>query len=200
MPTPKSPPIKISALQRTVLETLSNGRIASKRDVERAVLILHLENHPNSVTAAKLNCNCLTAKHWRLKWLSFQPLFEKVEDSEGPNKLVKLKEAIFGFLADAPRPGAPPTYSAEQYCQIMAVCLEDPQESGRPITHWTHQELADEIHKRGIATISKSHLGLFLKRQRPQAPLVPILAKPALYTGGAGNRQPNYQPMLPASG
>jgi hypothetical protein len=161
---------------------------------------LHLDIYPNSVTAAILNCNYLTAKHWRLKWLSFEPLFEKIENSEDPNRLGKLKDAIFEFLADAPRSGAPSTYSAEQYCQMLGVCLEDPQESGRPITHWTHQELADEIQKRGIAAISKSHLGLFLKRQRPQAPLVPILAKPALYTGGAGNRQPNYQPMLPASG
>lgn len=193
MPTPKSPPIKISASQRAVLEPLSNSRTSSKRDIERAVLILHLENYPNSVTAAILNCNYLTAKHWRLKWLSFEPLFEKIENSEDPDKFVKLKDAIFEFLADAPRSGKPPTYSAEQYCQMLAVCLENPEESGRPITHWTHQELANEIQKRGIAAISKSHLGFFLKRQRPQTPLVPILAESPLHTGGTGNGQQAYQ-------
>jgi putative transposase len=193
MPTPKSPLIKISKFQRAILEPLSNSRTASKRDIERSILILHLDIYPNSVTAAILNCNYLTAKHWRLKWLSFEPLFEKIENSEDPNRLGKLKDAIFEFLADAPRSGAPSTYSAEQYCQMLGVCLEDPQESGRPITHWTHQELADEIQKRGIAAISKSHLGLFLKRQRPQAPLVPILAESSLYTGGVGNRQQAHQ-------
>jgi hypothetical protein len=55
---------------------------------------------------------------------------------------------------------------------MLAVCLEDPKDSGRPITHWTHEELTDEIHKRGIATISKSHLGFFLKRQRPQTSFI----------------------------
>lgn len=189
MPTPKSPQIIISASQRAVLEQLSKSRTASKRDIERAILILHLENHPNSVTAARLELNYLTAKHWRLKWLSFLPLFEKIESGDDPDKAGKLKAAIFGFLADAPRSGAPPTYTAEQYCQIMAVCLEDPQESGRPITHWTHEELTDEVRKRGIATISRSHLGLFLKRQRPQAPFVQILAKSPLHTGRIGNRQ-----------
>jgi hypothetical protein len=56
MPTPKSPPIAISASQRAILETLSKSRIASKRDIERAALVLHIEIHPNSVTAKELNC------------------------------------------------------------------------------------------------------------------------------------------------
>lgn len=193
MPTPKSPPIKITPSQRAVLVQLSNSRTDSKRDIERAILVLNLEKYPNRVTASILNCNYLTAKHWRLKWLSFEPLFEKIENSEDPNRLAKLKDAIFEFLADAPRSGAPPTYSAEQYCQMLAVCLEDPEESGRPITHWTHQELADEIQKRGIAAISKSHLGFFLKRQRPQTLLVPILAESSLHARGTGNRQQAYQ-------
>jgi len=182
MPTPKSPQITISASQRTVLEPLSKSRTARKRDIERAVLILHLENNPNSVTAAQLNCNYLTAKHWRLKWLSFQPLFEKIESSDDPNRYRELKDAIFECLSDSPRSGAPPTYSAEQYCQMLGVCLEDPRDSGRPITHWTHHELADEIQKRGIAAISKSHLGFFLKRQRPQTPFIQVLAESPLHT------------------
>jgi putative transposase len=188
MPIPKSPSITITAAQRAVLEPLAKSRTASKRDNERATLILHLENHPNSVTASVLRCNYLTAKHWRLKWLSFQPIFENIEASDEPDRLARLKEAIFECLGDAPRPGAPPTYTAEQYCQMMAVCLEDPRDSGQPITHWTHQELADEIQKRGIATISKSHLGSFLKRQRPQTPFVQVLAESPLHTGRNGNR------------
>jgi hypothetical protein len=193
MPTPKSPPIAISASQRAILETLSKSRTASKRDIERAALVLHLENNPNSVTGKELNCCYLTAKKWRLKWLRYQPRFEKIEGSEAPDRPAQLKAAIFEFLADAPRSGAPPTYSAEQYCQMLAVCLEDPQDSGRPITHWTHEELTDEIHKRGIATISKSHLGFFLKRQRPQAAFIQVLAEPPLHTGRIGNGQSAHQ-------
>ncbi len=94
------------------MEPLSNSRTASKRDIERAILILHLENHPNSVVASMLNCNYLTAKHWRVKWLSFQPVFEEIENSEDLNKSAKLKAAIFEFLADAPPVRAHPLLTA----------------------------------------------------------------------------------------
>ena len=170
-------------MQRAILLPLSNSRTASKRDIERATMILHLENHSNSATAATLGCNFLTAKHWRQKWLAFQPRFDKIEGGEAPDKPAQLRTAVFEFLADAPRPGAPPTYSAEQYCQIMAVCLEAPEDSGRAITHWTHRELTDEVHKRGIADISESHLGFFLKRKRPETPPIWLLAQPTLYAG-----------------
>jgi transposase len=43
------------------------------------------------------------------------------------------------------------------------VACEPPDKSGRPITHWTHAELADEVIKRGIvASISVRHLGRLL--------------------------------------
>jgi putative transposase len=53
-------------------------------------------------------------------------------------------------LADASRPGAVPRLSAEQVCQIVALACEQPSGSGRPISHWSDRELADEIVRRGI--------------------------------------------------
>jgi hypothetical protein len=132
MPTPESPPIAISASQRAILETLSRSRTGSKRDIEQAALVLHLENHPNSMTAKELNCNHLTPKKWLLKWLRYQPPFDAIESSEAPDRLAQLSAAIFDFLADAHRSGAPTTYSPGQYCQMLAICLEDPQDSGDP--------------------------------------------------------------------
>ena len=47
---------------------------------------------------------------------------------------------------------------------IIATACEPPEKSGRPVTHWTSRELADEVIKRGIvATISVRHVGRFLK-------------------------------------
>ena len=67
------------------------------------------------------------------------------------------------MLADAPRPGTRPTFTSAQVVQILAVACEPPSLSGRPITHWTHRELRDEVVKRGIVpTISKSHVGHLL--------------------------------------
>ena len=65
-------------------------------------------------------------------------------------------------LQDAPRPGAPATFSAEQWCQIIALACEPREASGRPISHWTPRELADEARKRGIVgTISTRHVARF---------------------------------------
>lgn len=47
----------------------------------------------------------------------------------------------------------------------MALACESPEDSGRPISHWTPRELADETIKRGIVkTISPRHLGRFLNQ------------------------------------
>ena len=47
--------------------------------------------------------------------------------------------------------------------QLMAC--EDPEDSGRPISHWTGREIADEIKKRGIVDhISPRHAARLLKR------------------------------------
>jgi transposase len=46
----------------------------------------------------------------------------------------------------------------------LAVACEPPEKSGRPITHWTAHELADEVIKRGIvASISPSQVNRYLR-------------------------------------
>ena len=73
-------------------------------------------------------------------------------------------------LADAPKPGAPPKFTPEQICQIIALACEKPTDCERPISHWSHSELADEIMRRGIVqSISPRHAGRLLKRGRSQA-------------------------------
>lgn len=86
--------------------------------------------------------------------------------------------AVKQRLADEQRPGAPATITAEQWCQIMALACSAPSESGRPISHWTPRELAEEAIKRGIVeTISTRHVGRFLKSGRVEATQKSILAK-----------------------
>jgi len=70
-------------------------------------------------------------------------------------------------LSDLPRSGTPPKFTAEQLVQIMAVACEAPAESGRPVSHWTPPELADEVVKRQIVeSISPSSVWRFLKSGR----------------------------------
>ena len=80
-----------------------------------------------------------------------------------------LRALVRTGLRDLPRRGTPPTFTAEQIVQIIAVACEEPAQSERPISHWTPAELADEVIKRKlVASISPSSVERFLKSGRSQ--------------------------------
>ena len=164
MPAPKSPPIAVSEQQKEILAKITRQSTADFREVSRASLLLEIaKGKPNSKIAKIKNCSIDKVKHWRYKWLENQEALIKVETEQ--RDINKLEKSIREILKDNPRPGAPPTYSSEQYCQILAVALEQPEESGRPISQWSSRELADECNKRGITSgISDRQVGRFLKR------------------------------------
>jgi putative transposase len=61
--------------------------------------------------------------------------------------------------------------------QIIALACESPSEAGRPVSHWTPAELADEAVKRGIVEeISPRSVGRFLKRGYSTTSSQPLLA------------------------
>jgi len=170
MATPKSPSITISEQQKEILSKTARQSTACFREVSRASLILEIEKgKPNSRIAKIMSCSIDKVKHWRYKWLANQDTLTKIETEHQDNS--KLEKSIREILKDNPRPGAPPTYSSEQYCQILAVALEHPEESRRPISQWSSRELADECNKRGITSeISDRQAGRFLKRNRCETP------------------------------
>jgi len=80
-------------------------------------------------------------------------------------KCADFKALIIELLSDEPRPGKPARFSPEQISQILSIACEKPEDSGRPITHWTSQEIAFEAQKRGIVTsISDSYVRKLLKK------------------------------------
>jgi len=84
------------------------------------------------------------------------------------------------LLTDKKRPGAPGTFTFEQFVQIMALACERPTESDRPVSAWTPSELADEAVKRGIVKqISPRTVGRFLKSERFAASSQSVLAHTA---------------------
>ena len=69
-------------------------------------------------------------------------------------------------LSDIARSGRPAIITAEQWCKIMALACEKPENHNLPMTHWSHSTLTAEVIKQGIVeTISPSHIGDFLKKQ-----------------------------------
>ena len=68
-------------------------------------------------------------------------------------------------LKDRPRSGRPSEITAEQWCKIMALACEKPENHGVPITHWSLPSLTAEIIKQGIVDkISTTYVGTFLKK------------------------------------
>ena len=161
MPGPKAPPITLAQDERHQLETLIRAHKTSQQISFRAQLILRLADGLNTQEVADdLDTSRPTVRRWRRHWLT------------------RLQDPVPQRLQDASRPGTPATFSAEQWCQIMALACEPPEVSGRPISQWSSRELADEAIKRRIVeTISRRHVDRFLKSGRPQTTSQPLLAQ-----------------------
>ena len=102
------------------------------------------------------------ARRWRTRWSQHRDRLAEAEREGATDK--DLAKLLLALLSDEPRPGTPPTFTAEQLTLIIAVACEPPEACGRPVTHWTPRELADEVIKRGIVeTISPRHVDRLLK-------------------------------------
>jgi transposase len=181
---PKPTAVILPPTQREGLETLIRRHSSPQQAVLRARIVLAAaDGLNNSQVARTLGVSIPTARAWRDRWVGLQAVPE--EDL-----------GIDDRLADAPRPGRPPRITAEQVCRVVALACEAPATSGRPITHWTGREVADEIIKRGIVDrISPRHAGRLLKTDRPEAPPGPALADPQARRGLPGRRRGDVRPV-----
>ena len=164
MPGPKALPINLSEEAITGLTKLIKAHQTGQQIVLRARIILAAgQDHSNSQIARDLGVDVDTVRLWRQRWQLLEPM---------PLNDLSLEDR----LADLARPGAPARITADQRCQIEALACEQPEKSGRPITHWTHREIADELIQRKIVDdISPRHAGRLLKRGRSQTPSEPLL-------------------------
>ena len=72
--------------------------------------------------------------------------------------------SILQRLQDQERVGAPAKFSMEQATELFALACSSPSDYGRPISHWTARELAEEIMFQGIIeSISVRHVGRLLE-------------------------------------
>jgi putative transposase len=177
MPGPAAAAIAVSAVQRGLLRRLAQRQTAPQRLVRRAQVILALAVNPCVGAAARqLGLTRRSIRLWRDRWLQATDALARVQQEQASE--TALLDLIEQALADAPRPGCPATFGPEQIVGIVAVACEPPSESGRPISHWTARELADEVKKRQIVKhVSPRSVGRFLKRGRAAAAPQPLLAQ-----------------------
>jgi transposase len=154
--------VVITERQQAVLLELSKSRTESRLVVQRATIVLRsFDGRLNEEIAAEVGLGRHQVGKWRRRWQEAWDELAALECRE-PRK---LREAIYEVFRDAPRCGAPATFTAEQVTQILALACEPPEKSNRPITHWTRRELYQEVLLRGIVPqISESQVGRYLQR------------------------------------
>ncbi len=167
MPGPKPPEIVLHAEQRRELERLVSANKAAQALVRRArVVRLAAMGYSNTAIAEQVPMDVEAVGLWRHRWAALCGI--PVDEMNVATR-----------LADAPRPGAVPRLSPEQVCQILALACEQPSGSDRPISQWSHRELADEIVRRGITDrISPRHASRLLKSGRLAAAPRAVLVDP----------------------
>ncbi len=156
-----APPITLGDDQRRCLEALARGHTTPQQVALRARMILLGDDAIGvRAIARRLGVWPKTVRRWHRRWRS------SPEDAE-----------VAARLADAPKSGAPAKFTPEQICAIIAIACEPPSDSGRPITHWSQQEVADEAMRRGVVDrISQRSVGRFFKRIGLEAASHPLLA------------------------
>lgn len=136
----KAQSIELDEETRAVLASRVRAKTTPQRDVTRARIILLAADGVSSRRISKeVGMHESHVAMWRQRFLA--------GGLEG--------------LKDAPRPGTPPTYGAEDRMKVVALATtrRDPDE---PEATWTYQALADELADE--VGISRSQLWRFLDR------------------------------------
>ena len=133
---------KLTTEEREKLERLARSRTEEARLVVRAKIVLGLAagERPYQV-ADRVGVGRAAAYEWLHRF-----------NAEG------LKG-----LTDHPRPGRPPTYTAEQRAEVIAAALTRPEDLGMPFASWTLDRLQAYLSE---------HKGIGIKRTRIDAILI----------------------------
>jgi transposase len=161
----KARKIVITETQQQILIALRDARTSPKHLAQRAaIVLLGFEKLSNEQIARQVGVGRHQVGVWRRRW---QHDWERLTCIECAETRARLERAIRETLSDAPRPGSPGKFTPEQVAQIYALACEPPENSGRPITHWTHVKLADELARRGIVeSISATRVGELLREAK----------------------------------
>jgi transposase-like protein len=149
MPARKATGLTLSVDQRTELESAVRTHATPQQLALRArIILLCGDGLGITEVAERLGIWRKTVSHWRRCWMDRT-----------------AAATIAQRLADAPRPGAKPVFTAEQICALIALACESPSASGLPVTHWSRSDLARQATQRGlVAKISPRSVGRLLKR------------------------------------
>jgi transposase len=135
---------ELTAAEVEAVGTLARSRTAPVRAVQRARMVWRAhEGAGVSAIAAEVGVARGTVALW----------------------LRRFAERGSDGLADAPRAGRPPTYSAEQVGEVVAASLTDPRELGLPFACWTLDRLVAYLAEARGIPIKRSRAGELLQAE-----------------------------------
>ena len=125
MPAHKALPIQLSSTHDRELNALVRRHSTPQKLAERArIILLAASGLGVDETAQRLGIWRKTASTWRRRW----------RDADAT-------AGVAARLSDAPRSGAPATFTPEVIREIVALSCEDPEALDIPLSHWSQSEL-----------------------------------------------------------
>ena len=143
MAHPPAPPLSIDRADEAVLGAIVRAPTSEQRAVTRARVVLRsAEGIGIERLATELGVAIMTVKLWRRRYA----------------------EAGLAGLADAPRPGHPPTYTRADRDRVIALTLGPPPEG---TTHWSARRIAERVGM-GTTTVQRMWAEANLKPHRTE--------------------------------
>ena len=141
----KAAKVVVSEKQLAVLNELIAARATPAGLVQRSrIIVLASQKMLNEDIEKVVGLHHDAVGLWRRRYRDGRELLTAAEEHGGT---ATLRAAIVKLLSDAPRSGRPPRITAEQQAALAAKACEEPADSDRPISHWSSEELADEMAK-----------------------------------------------------
>jgi hypothetical protein len=163
----------LSNTQRELLTTITHGSTSPQRLVLRCNIILAgAETSNQTAIANDAGIDRNTVRLWLVRWQDSSAQLDHLEAEHAAGRLTTpmYQRALADTLDDAPRPGAPCTYTEEDKQKIIALASEEPEKAGVPVTNWTYTLITQAVIDKGIVKhISRARIGHFLKESRLKA-------------------------------
>jgi transposase-like protein len=141
MPVQSPYQIVLSGEEQAVLAARARSVRGPYRDRLRAAIVLAAAaGQANAAIARQLGVCTDTVRKWRRRFAA----------------------ARLAGLTDAPRSGRPPTFTAADRAEVIALACALPAESGVPLSRWSGPDLACELFARCQLAASASTIGRWL--------------------------------------
>jgi transposase len=141
MPLSSPCQIVLSSQEQAVLAARARSVRGPYRDRLRAAIVLAAAaGQNNAMIAAELGICIDTVRKWRRRFAA----------------------ARLPGLADAPRSGRPPSFTAADRAEVIALACALPAESGVPLARWSGPDLARELAARRQLAVSASTISRWL--------------------------------------